>query len=570
MDDVEQQSAPVLSPGRPDRSPSRAGKAAVRHLPARPRDAKRSPTSPTTTSSTARPSSRRTASRSSSSRRSATASRRSSASTSTSPAPRYQMTAGDSQRERPALLAGRQAALLHLGPQGPGQHLQPRPGHRQAPPAHRRRHRRLHAHRARASTDGKERLVFNGYWKMSFDLYVTNDRRAGQGGRRRSRDPGRARPGAKDLPHFEPDIQVTLDDANKEKYREPQVLPRGRRDLHRRRQRPDLPRPHPALLLGLPGRPPDHRQPELGRRASRTSTSSTPTSPTACSGRSRLFDTRQLYHRPAIRRRPHHPGRADLRGRPAPSPRSSIPFSFYHRAELGVGYICRKDVDQRFARSVGRQRRLPSSFGRDNFPVVQGALVGDSARLRRATAPISGRRWRLDGCLRAGPAAERHAVHRRSTSTSGSTSRSPSAATSRSASSPASRTATRPTPYYFGGLDTVRGIDFRSLVRRPRLLRQRRVPLPADRRRRDADPGLPGHPRRRLLRRRRRLVPRRSRRSSSTTPTPSGCRTPSPPTAGASPSSFIGLDLNWDFAQAVRPQALDGGFQTAFWIGTRF
>ena len=23
-------------------------------------------------------------------------------------------------------------------------------------------------------TDGKERLVFDGYWKMSFDLYVTN------------------------------------------------------------------------------------------------------------------------------------------------------------------------------------------------------------------------------------------------------------------------------------------------------------------------------------------------------------------------------------------------------------
>ena len=65
--------------------------------------------------------------------------------------------------------------------------------------------------------DGKERLVFNGYWKMSFDLYVTNvDEPVNEA----QTLPVARRPAqVKDLPHYEPDIQVTLDPANKEKYK---------------------------------------------------------------------------------------------------------------------------------------------------------------------------------------------------------------------------------------------------------------------------------------------------------------------------------------------------------------
>ena len=68
-----------------------------------------------------------------------------------------------------------------------------------------------------AQPDGKERLVYTGFWKGSFDLYVTD-----------VDEPVEAQPDAEDvpegpvqiadLPEFEPDILVAVDDANKEKY----------------------------------------------------------------------------------------------------------------------------------------------------------------------------------------------------------------------------------------------------------------------------------------------------------------------------------------------------------------
>ncbi|HEY9419875.1 MAG TPA: collagenase, partial [Thermoanaerobaculia bacterium] len=64
--------------------------------------------------------------------------------------------------------------------------------------------------------DGKERLVYTGFWKGSFDLYVTDTDES-------VTEPQTvqipAEPaGEADMPGFEPDIQVSIDDANKERY----------------------------------------------------------------------------------------------------------------------------------------------------------------------------------------------------------------------------------------------------------------------------------------------------------------------------------------------------------------
>jgi len=65
-------------------------------------------------------------------------------------------------------------------------------------------------------TEGQERLVYGGYWKGSFDLYVTNTEEPVKEAQKVDIPPGPTQ--AKDLPPFEPDIQVSLDDANKEPY----------------------------------------------------------------------------------------------------------------------------------------------------------------------------------------------------------------------------------------------------------------------------------------------------------------------------------------------------------------
>ena len=66
-------------------------------------------------------------------------------------------------------------------------------------------------------TEGPERLVFAGFWKGSFDLYVTE---TGEPVKEAQKvEIPTAPAAAENLPHFEPDIQVSLDDANKEPYR---------------------------------------------------------------------------------------------------------------------------------------------------------------------------------------------------------------------------------------------------------------------------------------------------------------------------------------------------------------
>jgi hypothetical protein len=176
----------------------------------------------------------------------------------------------------------------------------------------------------------------------------------------------------------------------------------------------------------------------------------------------RLFDTRSFYIGQDL-----VTGRL-VRGQQAFEETGAIgsiiyPFSFYHRVEIGAGYMIRKINFSDFAQTntgVPVQVIFPSS---DKFPVVTAAVVGDSSQ-NAGYGPVAGGRYRID--LLWGP----------SVSGGGGTiydnvmldARKYFPLTLRS--NFAFRVwggisgGTRPTPFFLGGLDTVRGVDFRSLV----------------------------------------------------------------------------------------------------------
>ena len=209
------------------------------------------------------------------------------------------------------------------------------------------------------------------------------------------------------------------------------------------------------------------------------------------------------------------------------------PFSFYQRAELGVGYIFREFLPQDFR--LDRTAEPSSSIlvaVKDDFPVVQGALVGDST-IFAPWGPIGGRRWRLDasyapdldesGTLPVVDRPRRPPVHPGDP-----------AEQLRPARLRRLQRGQRGHPLLIGGLDTLRGFDFRefagdraffaNLEYRFPLIDLLATPVVAFQ-------GIRGVL---LPRRRRRLVRRVPGVRRSGTATNPAWRTPSRPTASAS------------------------------------
>ena len=296
---------------------------------------------------------------------------------------------------------------------------------------------------------GKDRLVFGGYWKMSFDLYVANLDEPVKEPETVQIPVEPAQP--KDLPRYEPDIQVTLDPANVGKYS-------GRKFFLEDAQ----------SYIGV-----NSDQSYLGRIAfsfsdylgnhriladlsSIDSLSNFDVTYTDLSRRwywqTEIFDTRSYYYTGDPLLNPGQRGRVVYQ---ATGGIASIvyPFSFYHRAELGLGYIYRKNAIP-FGDPIN-----PSFFEiSDNFPLLQGALVGDSAIFAEYGA-ISGRRWRLGGAYAPKGGTLFDSVDLDFRQYIPLTLR----------SNLAFRTyvgvagGNRPSPFFFGGLDTLRGVDFRTL-----------------------------------------------------------------------------------------------------------
>ena len=353
--------------------------------------------------------------------------------------------------------------------------------------------------------DGDERLVYTGYWKMGFDIYETGtDAPVAKRQTQEAAAPAAAAPataaatapvpqqvpvatataGAEavkqqvaaaaappqappapsgsetDLAKFEPDIQVTIDPANLEKYHSykffledaqayagvdtnqtytGRILLTFSDNLGDKRIIADLGAIETFSNFNL-------IYADLSRRLQ---------------WEARLFDTRAFYI-----------GQDFVTGRLLRGPQAfqesggiaSIiyPFSFYHRVEVGAGYMVRKISFNDFETNAQGQQVLVIPRSSDNFPVVTVGVVGDSTT-GAYYGPVAGQRYRLD--LLYGPGVSGGGTIYDSAILDARyyfplTLRSNFAFRMWGGISGGAR----PTPFFLGGLDTIRGIDFRSLI----------------------------------------------------------------------------------------------------------
>ncbi|HVR11217.1 MAG TPA: BamA/TamA family outer membrane protein [Thermoanaerobaculia bacterium] len=138
------------------------------------------------------------------------------------------------------------------------------------------------------------------------------------------------------------------------------------------------------------------------------------------------------------------------------------PFSFYHRIEIGAGYMIRKinftDVEQ----NLQGQNVVAIAPSSDNFPVVTVGLVGDSSQ-NAYYGPVAGQRYRADVLW--GPSVSGGGTIYEN-ATLDARKYFPLTLRSNFAFRMWGGIAggQRPTPFFLGGLDTIRGVDFRSLI----------------------------------------------------------------------------------------------------------
>jgi Tol biopolymer transport system component len=321
--------------------------------------------------------------------------------------------------------------------------------------------------------EGKERLVFTGYWKGSMNLYVTDvDQPIGQPEATQiATEPSQD----EKLLAYEPDIQVTLDDANKEKYGGFKFFLEGAESYIGVDNNQDY---IGRILLTFSDYLGDRRI--LANLASVESLSNFDIVYADLSNRlqwqARLFDDRSFYILPneVTGQAQRFRTRYQITGAIG----SLIyPFSFYRRAEIGLGYVYRKFAIPGFFFNpdIG-DFELGFQEVSDDFPLVQGALVGDSARFANY-GPVSGRRWRLDASYAPdiGGGGSDSGIGNGGGG-GGSTLFSSVDIDVRQYIPVSQRSnialrgfagyseGNQPNPYYFGGMDTVRGVNFRDLV----------------------------------------------------------------------------------------------------------
>jgi Tol biopolymer transport system component len=413
------------------------------------------------------------------------------------------------------------------------------------------------------TTDKKERLVFTGYWKSRMDLYVTDvDQPVKEAAVTQLPTAPSA---AKDIPHFEPDIQVTLDDANKERYS-------GRKFFLEDAQ----------TYIGV-----DSNQTYLGRvlltfsdylgdrriLADLSSVESFSNFNIAYADLShrtqweaRLFDIRTFFI-----------GQDAVTGQLVQGKTASrqtgvsgsliYPFSFYNRAEIGTGYVWRDYFDQRFAFVPGFGIQPVLVEVKDNFPVLTGALAGDTSLLAD-WGPIAGHRWRLDGTY----APDLHQKGALMTSAVlDARQYIPLSLRSNLALRlwGAVSNGNAPNLIIFGGLDTIRGTDFRTLVgdrgffanveyRFP-LIDVLATPVLAFR-------GLRGN----IFFDIGGAWLHKFQHFQAYSSDEGRLKDAIASYGYGLTVRFIGLDLNWDFAKETDFKKSNGGYRTSFWIGTRF
>ena len=307
--------------------------------------------------------------------------------------------------------------------------------------------------------EGGEEIVYTGFWKGGFNLYVT-------GVDEPVADPILTelaeQPVALDeIPRFEPAVEVAIDDANKEKYGGFKLFLEDA-----------------DAFLGVTddqtfvGRTVLIFSDYLGDKRLITAFSSVSSFQNFdivyldLSERLQwsiyLFDDRDFFFGFDETRGRLERGRQFLHQTGAIAS-LTYPFSFYHRVEGGVGYLMR-EIDLPVVRFNPETGRLESDFQRfeDDFPLATASLVGDTV-LFAQYGPVAGRRWRLDGSYApdldgSGTLASTVSLDARQYLPV--TRRSGFAVRLYGGLSEGNRA----NVIYFGGLDTLRGFDFRSLA----------------------------------------------------------------------------------------------------------
>ncbi|MGH7857894.1 MAG: hypothetical protein ACREQY_11240, partial [Candidatus Binatia bacterium] len=306
--------------------------------------------------------------------------------------------------------------------------------------------------------EGRDRIVYTGFWRGSFDLYLVDLEQPVTEPTTSKLEPQLVEP--QGLPVFEPDIEVTIDPANQEDYERSRLFVEdgggtiGVTDDQ-------------YVLGGGYLSFSDY----LGDRRLIAQFSSVDTFSNfdvvylnqvhRWNWALELFDNRSFF----VARDPFTGRVAD---REAVLSTTGLvasyvyPINFYNRVEIGAGFILRDYDFQQLVRDESGEIVYTIASRSDEYPIVQSSLVGDSV-VRDWSGPVSGRRYRLrgsygydtdgGGALSTNVDLDYRQYYRVSERTS---------VAIRAFGGWAD--GSFPSVYFMGGLDTLRGVDFRSEV----------------------------------------------------------------------------------------------------------
>lgn len=409
----------------------------------------------------------------------------------------------------------------------------------------------------------EERLVFGSYWKGVFDLYVSDTEEPV--GEPISETVNVTPTEPENLPRFEPDIQVSINPENREDHKGFKLFLENATSFIGIDNNQTL---LGRVILSFSDYLGDRRL--IGDFSAVESFSNFRVTYADLSHRVQwqvnLFDDRDFLIAFDPRRQEIRRSRTLFRETGAIAS-LVYPLSFYHRVEIGGGYMVRKLDAQAFITDPETGVDIPVIQPiDDNFPVIQGALVGDSA-VFAPWGPISGRRWRLDAFW--APSTSGGTVTRNETLDVRQyiplTRRSNLALRGFVGMSDGDD----PSPIIFGGLDTLRGFDFRSLFGTRAFFTNFEVRFPLIDILATPFLGFQGIRGRIFLDMGGVWFDKFQHfqfYDSNTNRLKDGLAA----YGWGITARFLGLELNWDFAKQWDFKDSIGGFRTSFWIGSRF
>jgi WD40 repeat protein len=431
--------------------------------------------------------------------------------------------------------------------------------------------------------EGGERVVYTGYWDGRFDLYMIDTMTPAPDmvGQAETPPPAEAEAAPPDAqPTFEPDITVTIDEANKESYGGWKLFLEDAGATVGVNTDQTFVSDSYLLFSDYLG---DRRL--FVRFSSIESFSNFDISYFNLGQRlqwgARIFDDRTFYlgqDRSTGQLR---------RGRAAYTETGAMgllayPFDFYHRFEAGLGFISREIDFQSFIFDEDRNP-IPIILPRkDEFPMLQASLIGDSTVFAEFGA-ISGRRWNISASY--APDLDKESAlsgldgprEPGSVLTAAVTLDARQYFRVSQRSSVAMRlfagysSGNAPQPFFFGGLDTLRGFDFRDFVGDRAFFANVEYRFPLFDNIRGPFLNFRGVRGRVFLDVGGAWLDYAGEEFDFWDEDESRLKDGASAYGWGFTLDMFGLDLNWDFAKRWDfKESVDEGFETAFWIGTQF